>query len=55
MVDLDNFYAAISNQLAEELSRSLMKVRKETLKMGKIFDSCEVHFWNYKTVSKDSS
>lgn len=44
MVDLDNFYAAISNQLAEELSRSLMKVGNKTLKMGKIFDSCEILF-----------
>lgn len=55
MVDLDNFYAAISNQLAEELSRSLMKVRKETLKMGKIFDSCEVLFWNYKQWAKTAA
>lgn len=44
MVDLGNFYATISNQLADKLSRSLMKVGKKTLKMSKIFDSCEILF-----------
>lgn len=48
MVDLGNFYATISDQLAEELSRSLMKVDNKNCKMGKIFDSCEILFWNYK-------
>lgn len=44
MVDLDNSYAAISNQLAEEISRSLMNAGNKTLKLGKIFDSCEILF-----------
>lgn len=44
MVDPDNFYTAISTQLAEEISRSLMNAGNKTLKLGKFFDSCEILF-----------
>lgn len=54
-VDQDNLYVAISNELAEELSRSLMKVGNKTLKKGKILDSCTILFKKLQTVSKESS